>query len=87
MAIPLSSLIPTPKTCFVHAIPLTTDFAIMLDARAKLGIAEIVFYVPMIAVAQYLAIFRHGRPRMAWCLLLSFSLSENIQLLGIVLGH
>lgn len=47
-----------------------------LDARAKIGIAEIVFYVPVIAVAQYLLFFRHGRPRMAWLLLLVFSLSE-----------
>ena len=49
----------------------------MLNARAKIGIAEIVFYVPMIVVAKYLLIFRHGRPRMAWLLLLVFSLSER----------
>ena len=48
----------------------------VLDGRAKTGIAEIVFYVPVTAVAQYLLIFRHGRPRMAWILLLVFSLSK-----------
>ena len=49
----------------------------MLDAHAKIGIAQIVFYVPAIAVAKYLVLFRHGRPRMAWILLLVFSLSET----------
>lgn len=51
----------------------------MLNARAKLGIAEIVFYIPAIAVAAYLLFLRHGRPRMAWILLFVFSLSQSHQ--------
>ena len=52
----------------------------MLNAHAKVGIAQIVFYVPAIVVAIYLAFFRHGRPSMAWRLLLIFSLSEEKRL-------
>ncbi|KAL2051291.1 hypothetical protein ABVK25_008343 [Lepraria finkii] len=46
----------------------------MLNSHSKTGIAQIVFYVPVIAVATFLVAFRHGRPRIAWVLLLLFSL-------------
>lgn len=50
----------------------------MLNAHSKTGIAQIVFYVPVIAVATFLVAFRHGRPRMAWVLLLLFSLRKRV---------
>ena len=49
----------------------------MLNAHAKIGIAQIVFYVPAIAIAVYLLFFRHGRPRMPWILLFVFSIGES----------
>ena len=49
----------------------------MLNAHAKIGIAQIVFYVPAIAIAVYLLLFRHGRPRMPWILLFVFSIGES----------
>lgn len=45
----------------------------MLNPHASLGIADIVFYSPIPFLAAYLAFIRHGRPRMAWCLLITFS--------------
>ena len=48
----------------------------MLNTRAKLGIAEIVFYIPAFTIAAYLLFLRHGKPRMAWILLFVFSLSK-----------
>lgn len=51
----------------------------MLNVRTKLGIAEIVFYIPAIVVAAYLLFLRHGKPRMAWILLFVFSLSKTLK--------
>ncbi|KND94044.1 hypothetical protein TOPH_00926 [Tolypocladium ophioglossoides CBS 100239] len=47
----------------------------MMDAHTALGIAQIVFYVPMVPLAIYLMV-RNGkiRPRMAWWPLIPFSL-------------
>ena len=49
----------------------------MLNAHAKIGIAQIIFYVPVIAIAVYLLFCRHGRPRMPWILLFAFSVGES----------
>lgn len=49
----------------------------MTDSHTALGIAQIVFYVPMVPLAIYLMV-RNGkiRPRMAWWPLIPFSLSK-----------
>ena len=48
----------------------------MLDAHTSLGIAQTVFYLPMVPLAIWLMV-RNGRirPRMAWWPLIPFSLS------------
>ncbi|KAJ5513386.1 hypothetical protein N7463_002938 [Penicillium fimorum] len=46
----------------------------MLGSHSKLSIAQIVFYIPVTAIALYLACYRHKRPRMAWIILTFFSL-------------
>jgi len=48
----------------------------MLDPHTSLGIAQTVFYAPMVPLAIYL-MKRNGRirPRMAWWPLIPFSLS------------
>ncbi|PYH90489.1 hypothetical protein BO71DRAFT_387558 [Aspergillus ellipticus CBS 707.79] len=46
----------------------------MLNDHSKLSIAQIVFYIPAIAVSTYLACYRHTRPRMSWNILLFFSI-------------
>lgn len=47
----------------------------MFDAHSKLGIAQIIFYIPVTILAIYLAFYRHNRPRMAWLILIFFSIS------------
>ena len=49
----------------------------MMDAHTALGIAQIVFYAPIVPLAIYLMV-RNGkiRPRMAWWPLIPFSLSK-----------
>ncbi|PNY24326.1 Uncharacterized protein TCAP_05734 [Tolypocladium capitatum] len=49
----------------------------MMDAHTALGIAQIIFYVPMVPLAICLMV-RNGniRPRMAWWPLIPFSLSR-----------
>ena len=49
----------------------------MLNAHSRVGIAQIVFYAPVIALVTFLIALRHGRPRMAWVLLLLFSLRKR----------
>lgn len=48
----------------------------MFNARVKTGIAIIAFYIPALLVAAHHLFRRHGRPRLAWYILLMFSLSE-----------
>ena len=48
----------------------------MLNAHSKVGITQIALTAPAIVLAIFL-LFRHGRPRMAWALLLLFSGSES----------
>ncbi|POR37946.1 Uncharacterized protein TPAR_01857, partial [Tolypocladium paradoxum] len=58
-----------------HHRSTTTAAATMMDAHTALGVAQIVFYVPMVPLAIYLMV-RNGkiRPRMAWWPLIPFSL-------------
>ncbi|KAJ5751094.1 hypothetical protein N7533_008122 [Penicillium manginii] len=46
----------------------------MFDTHSKLGIAQIIFYIPVTVLAVYLAFYRHNRPRMAWLILMFFSI-------------
>ncbi|OGM47972.1 hypothetical protein ABOM_002742 [Aspergillus bombycis] len=46
----------------------------MFNDHSKTSIAQIVFYVPATIIAAYLAYYRHQRPRMAWLILLFFSI-------------
>lgn len=48
----------------------------MLDDHSKASIAQIVFYVPALAMAVALRI-RHGRPQMAWAILILFCTSQS----------
>lgn len=50
----------------------------MFDSHSKLGIAQIVLYIPVTLLATYLAFSRHSRPRMVWLILIFFSISEYI---------
>lgn len=52
----------------------------MLNDHSKASIAQIVFYVPALALAIALRI-RHGRPRMAWVILILFCISKFLVLL------
>ncbi|KAJ5688730.1 hypothetical protein N7462_003122 [Penicillium macrosclerotiorum] len=45
----------------------------MVCDHTKLSIAQIVFYLPVVITSAYLACYRHGRPRMAWIILMIFS--------------
>lgn len=70
----------TKKASTVVISTLLTDLAIstfnMLDSHSDLGIALIIFYIPVIVLAIYLACYRHIRPRMAWIIVIIFSVSE-----------
>ncbi|KAE8371314.1 hypothetical protein BDV26DRAFT_302836 [Aspergillus bertholletiae] len=46
----------------------------MFNDHSKASIAQIVFYIPTTIMAAYLAYYRHQRPRMAWLILLLFSI-------------
>ncbi|KAJ5114132.1 hypothetical protein N7456_002666 [Penicillium angulare] len=48
----------------------------MLANHSKLSIAQIVFYLPVLAISSYFACHRHQRPRMAWIILAIFSIGE-----------
>ncbi|KAJ6108444.1 hypothetical protein N7523_009767 [Penicillium sp. IBT 18751x] len=45
----------------------------MLDSHSNLGIALIVFHVPIILLSLYLTCYRHTRPRIAWIIMVIFS--------------
>ena len=49
----------------------------MLSAHSKASIAQIIFYVPALALALTL-LRRHGRPRMAWIILSIFCMGKNL---------
>ncbi|CAG7925164.1 unnamed protein product [Penicillium olsonii] len=51
----------------------------MFGSHSKLSIAQIIFYVPVTALALYLACYRHKRPRMAWIVLTFFSLGMYLR--------
>jgi hypothetical protein len=49
----------------------------MLNEHTKLGIAQTIFYVPVVLLAGYLLFYRHAhnsRPRVAWGVLTVFGL-------------
>lgn len=56
----------------------------MLNDHSKVGIALIIFYIPAVLLAAWLLFHRHAkrkgqkcRPRLAWIVLMIFSLSER----------
>ena len=50
----------------------------MLNEHSKVGIAQTVFYVPIVPLAIYLLYRNAGKsPRMAWIPLVPFSLSKS----------
>lgn len=48
----------------------------MLNDHSKASIGQIVFYVPALALVIALRI-RHGRPQMAWAILILFCMSQS----------
>ncbi|KMP01725.1 hypothetical protein DIZ76_010951 [Coccidioides immitis] len=46
----------------------------MLNDHSKASIAQILFYLPALVFTGYLRWHRHGRPRMAWIILLVFTI-------------
>ncbi|KAJ5324667.1 hypothetical protein N7476_003267 [Penicillium atrosanguineum] len=45
----------------------------MLDSHSKLGIALVIFYIPVILLAVYLTCYRRLRPRMVWIIVIFFA--------------
>ena len=48
----------------------------MLSPRADLGIAQAVFYAPIVPCALYLLLHRRQSPKFVWYLMTMFSLSK-----------
>lgn len=65
----------------------------MLNDHSKVGIALIIFYVPAILLAAWLLFHRHAhgkgndRPRLAWIVLLIFSLSAFLLVLDVSISR
>lgn len=78
----IRSSVQSPAICRIiepnkTSISRTPLLYAMLDPHTSLGIAQTVFYVPMLPLAIWLMV-RNGkiRPRMAWWPLIPFSLSR-----------